>query len=143
MAKQRGIRLRGSDRKPVPGAKVTGVVDPKEHIEITIRLRRRARISDEDLMQMGAQKPRERAPALSREEFTKRFGANPADVARIEAFAHAHGLVVTDSNIGQGTVRLKGSVGSFNAVFGVKLQHYAKGRALKYQIGRASCRERV
>jgi len=133
MAKQRGIRLRGSDRKPVPGAKVTGVVDPKEHIEITIRLRRRARISDEDLMQMGAQKPRERAPALSREEFTKRFGANPADVARIEAFAHAHGLVVTDSNIGQGTVRLKGSVGSFNAVFGVKLQHYAKGRALKYR----------
>src|SRR5438477_516427 len=127
MAKQRGIRLRGSDRKPVPGAKVTGVVDPKEHIEITIRLRRQARISDEDLMQMGAQKPRERAPALSREEFTKRFGANPADVARIEAFAHEYGLVVTDSNIGQGTVRLKGSVGSFNAAFGVKLRQYEQG----------------
>src|SRR6266516_3791677 len=133
MAKQRGVRLRGSDRKPVPGAKVTAAVDPKEHIEITIRLRRQARISDEDLMQMGAQKPRERAPALSREEFTKRFGANPADVARIEAFAHEYGLVVTDSNIGQGTVRLKGSVGSFNAAFGVKLQQYAKGRALKYR----------
>src|SRR5438034_4609383 len=133
MAKQRGVRLRGSDRKPVPGAKVTAAVDPKEHIEITIRLRRQARISDEDLMQMGAQKPRGRAPAVSREAVTKRFGANPADVARIEAFAHEHGLVVTDSNIGQGTVRLKGSVGSFNAAFGVKLRQYAKGRALKYR----------
>src|SRR5439155_21695653 len=99
MAKQRGIRLRGSDRKPVPGAKVTGVVDPKEHIEITIRLRRRARISDEDLMQMGAQKPRERASALSREEFTKRYGAYTADVARIEAIAHAYGLVYIDTYI--------------------------------------------
>src|SRR5207247_9959708 len=108
MAKQRGVRLRGSDRKPVPGAKVTAAVDPKERIEITIRLRRQARISDEDLMQMGAQKPRERAPALSREEFTKRFGANPAEVARIEAFAQGHGIVGTASKIGQGTSRLQG-----------------------------------
>src|SRR5438876_10555643 len=118
MAKQRGIRLRGSDRKPVPGAKVTGVVDPKEHIEITILLRRRARISDEDLMQMGARKPREPTPALSREEFTKRFGANPADVARIEPFDHEYGLVDTDSSMAQGTMSLTGRVGSINATSG-------------------------
>src|SRR5207247_9696437 len=103
MAKQRGIRLRGSHRKPVPGAKVTGVVDPKEHIEITIRLRRRARIADEDLMQMGAQTPRERAAALSREEAAKRSGANPPDVGRPEAFAQPQGLGVTDAHSGHGS----------------------------------------
>jgi len=132
MATKSRIKLPGSERKPMAGAKAGKIVDAGDFIEITLRIRGRAQSSPEDLMKMGAQKPAERR-ILSREQFAEQYGGDPADFAKVEAFAHDHGLAVSAANIGQRTIRLKGSAGSLSEAFGVELRHYAKGSGLRYR----------
>jgi kumamolisin len=59
---------------------------------------------------------------LSREEFTARHGADPADLAAVRAFAAANGLAVVLEHAGRRTVILSGTVAQFNAAFHVQLQ---------------------
>ncbi|MGA2274331.1 MAG: S53 family peptidase [Bryobacteraceae bacterium] len=132
MATKSRIKLPGSERRAMPGAIAGRTVDPGELIEVTVRIRGRAQASPEDLMKLGAQKPAERQ-TLSREHFAEQYGADPADFAKVEAFAHAHGLVVSAANAGQRTIRMKGTAASLSEAFGVELRHYAKGSAGPYR----------
>ena len=132
MATKAHIKLPGSGRKAMAGAKAGKTVDADDQIEITVRIRGRAQASSEDLMKIGAQKPAERR-TLSREQFAAQYGADPADFAKVEAFAHDHGLAVSAANVGQRTIRLKGSAASLSEAFGVELRHYAKGGAAGYR----------
>jgi kumamolisin len=132
MATKPRIKLPGSERKAMAGAKAGKTVDASDQIEVTVRVRGRAQASPEALMKMGAQKPAERQ-TLSREDFAARYGADPADFAKVEAFAHDHGLVVSAANAGQRTIRLKGSAASLSEAFGVELRHYTKGGAAPYR----------
>ncbi|HEY1217659.1 MAG: S53 family peptidase [Bryobacteraceae bacterium] len=132
MAAKSRIKLPGSERRAMAGAKAGKIVDPADQIEVTVRIRGRAQASSEDLMKLGAQKPAERRP-VSREEFAERFGADPADFAKVEAFAHDHGLAVSAVNPGQRTMRLKGSAAGLSEAFGVELRHYATGGAAAYR----------
>jgi kumamolisin len=118
----------------MPGAKAAGKPDPNEPIEVTVRLRRRGRKqpSDEDLMKLGGTPPSER-PVVGREELAAEQAADPADIARVEAFAHAHGLTVASSNPAQYLLRLRGTAASLSEAFGVTLRHYTKGRDLTYR----------
>jgi kumamolisin len=88
-----------------------------------VRLRRREAIQslEQFVNALGAQPPRDRQ-YLSREEFGARFGADPADIAKVEAFAHAYELTVTRVDPAACTVVLEGSVAAFGAAFGVKLR---------------------
>jgi kumamolisin len=61
---------------------------------------------------------------LSREEFAARFGADPADIARIEQFAREHQLAVVETSIPRRVVVLEGTVADLNRAFQVDLQHY-------------------
>ena len=126
MATKARIKLPGSERKAMTGAKAGKTVDADDQIEITVRIRGRAQASPEALMKIGAQKPGDRRP-LSREEFAEQYGADPADFVKVEAFAHDHGLAVSAANPGQRTIRLKGSAASLSEAFGVQLRHYTKG----------------
>jgi len=38
---KKNVTLPGSDRRPLPGAKVVGAVDPEQRIEITLQVRRK------------------------------------------------------------------------------------------------------
>ena len=61
---------------------------------------------------------------LEREEFARRFGASPEDIARVKGFANAHGLAVVQADAARRTVVLSGTVAQFNEAFGVDLQRF-------------------
>src|SRR6478735_11326149 len=113
------VALVNSARKLPEDAKLVGAADPKQEIEISVRLRARP-ADDEEMMALGAQPPRERQ-YLSRAEFAARKGADPADVAKIDDFAHHHDLNVKSVHLASRTVKLTGTVKALSAAFGVKL----------------------
>src|SRR5690349_7754601 len=77
------IALRGSERLPLANSRLVGTPDPNEFLNVTIYLRRRT----------AEMRPPESEP-LSREEFTARYGADPADVAAVEQFAAENDLTI-------------------------------------------------
>lgn len=115
--------LRGSERQPLPGAQSVGKADPAERLEVTIVARGRA---GSDLKERVSElaKGDARGSHISREDFARQHGADPADLAAIKTFADAHGLAVVQQDAGRRTVILSGTVAQFNAAFGVDLQHF-------------------
>lgn len=121
------VAVPGSARTALPGAKVVGDVDPQERIAVTVRVRPRvASVRRVSAAEIGAQLPRERQ-YLSREEFAATRGADPEDLAKIETFAHQHGLSVVQSSIPRCSVVLSGTVAALSKAFGVKLKHHKSG----------------
>jgi kumamolisin len=59
-----------------------------------------------------------------REDFAVLHGAEPADIALIEAFAHEYGLTVTERSAGRRSVVLTGTAGNMQKAFGTSLAHY-------------------
>ena len=122
----------GSAKTALPGAKVVGDADPKEHIEVTVVVRPRPSSGSPEAhgqhaMEMGARLPEQRT-YLSREEFAAQRGADPEDLAKIDAFAHAHNLTVVQTSIPQRSVRLSGTVADMSAAFGSSLKQYKLGK---------------
>jgi kumamolisin len=115
--------LAGSNRAPMEGAREIGPANPKENVDVTIRLRSRAGkkpvVNPEEFS-----KPIAKRTILSREEFEKRHGADPASIERIEAFAHTHNLKVKEKSAARRTVILSGTVAAMDAAFGVQLKQY-------------------
>ena len=124
------LRVEGSSRVALPGARRVGPADPAERASVSIRLRRRTDAPPVgDFSQSSALSTR-----LTREEFAAAFGADPADIERIEAFASDHGLTVEETSIPRRTVVLAGTVAQMGEAFAVDL-----GR---YQVGETSYRGR-
>jgi kumamolisin len=104
----------GSDRPSLPGSRLLG--DAPADGPVTVTLWLRSKSSDPP------------APAaLTRQAFADRYGANPADVQKVEAFARAHGLTVVESSAPRRSVVLRGTVAQMNAAFGVALKRYQSG----------------
>jgi kumamolisin len=72
---------------------------------------------------MSSSLPRKRQ-YLSREEFATRYGADPADVAKVEAFAHQHNLTVVEASLARRTLVLAGTIAALSTAFGMKLATY-------------------
>lgn len=118
-----GQPLAGSDRQPLPGARAIGKADPDERLEAAVVVRPRA--ADALAEQMRRLVAGERSqPHLKREEFVRQFGADPADLALVEAFARQHGLAVVQQDAARRTVVLSGTVAQFNAAFGIDLETF-------------------
>jgi kumamolisin len=115
------VSLKGSRRTAMPGARSLAPADPSERLEVTVLVRRRAR---QELAARVASIASGRAPGpcMSRDEFAKQHGADPADIAAVGAFAAAHGLVVVEEHMARRTVILSGTVAQFCAAFNVQLQ---------------------
>jgi kumamolisin len=125
MAKR--ITLPDSKRLALPGAKVVGAVDPDQRIEITVQLRRKAGSDlDATVDRLASQGLADRK-YLTRAELSSQAGADPADIAKIDAFAHDHGLTVVEASIPRRTVKLSGRIADLSTAFGVKLQRYKAG----------------
>jgi kumamolisin len=63
----------------------------------------------------------------SREAFAATYGADPADIERIEGFATEHALTVEEASVARRTVVLAGTVAQMGETFAVDLGHYEVG----------------
>lgn len=91
------VPVPGSEREPLPGARAIGPVDPAESFEVSVVVRR----------QQGAE-----------------YGADPADLARVEDFAREHNLAVEESSQARRTVVLSGRAADLMNAFSVELARY-------------------
>ena len=120
------VILKGSERTAVRGARVLAPADPAERLEVSVLVRRRAaqqlrtRVS-------GLASGKGAAAHLSREEFARDHGADPADFALVRTFAQAYGLAVLQEHPARRTSILSGTVAQFSAAFEVQLHQMAHG----------------
>src|ERR1700746_3915305 len=92
-----GKPLKGSERKPLPGARAVGKADPVERLEVSVMLRRR----NADAFRQRATGLMRRGRAgghLSRAEFEQQFGADNADIDAVKRFAGARSLSVVQED---------------------------------------------
>ena len=95
----------------MPDSDALGAVDPDGRVEVSVVLRPRHPLEE---LATGAE-------PLSREEFAASFGADQADIQKIEAFARQHGLKVLEASQPRRTVRLAGRAADVATAFGVEL----------------------
>jgi kumamolisin len=107
------IQLTGSERQLPPDTRQIGPVDPHEHIEVSVYLRDPA-----------ASSPPQHGRRLSRAEYRSIHQAAPDDLAKVEAFAHQHGLTVTKTNPVTRKVALAGSAAAMTKAFATELHRY-------------------
>lgn len=113
------VPLKGSERKPMRGAKALGPVPPSERMEVTVRVRRRQALPSAAALASGG-----RHKHLSHEEMQAQYGADTKDLDAIEAFARQHGLQVVEKCPARRIVVLSGTAEAFSKAFGVTLEHY-------------------
>jgi kumamolisin len=132
------ISLRGSERVAMPGSRVVAPADPTEQLQVTLIVRRRAR--QELQARVAALSSGQAATSiLSREEFSRRHGADASDLSQVRAFAAAHGLKIVEERADRRTIVLSGAVAQFDAAFNVRLQKMELG-GRSYR-GRTGCIE--
>ncbi len=102
------VKLPGSDRKPMAGAKKAAAADPNAVMQATLVLRPRQSAESEPLENIV-----ERGDRLTREEYQARYGADPADVQSLLAFASTYGLALVRVDLGARTVTLTGKTSDF------------------------------
>ncbi|MBO0738643.1 MAG: S8/S53 family peptidase [Alphaproteobacteria bacterium] len=116
--------LKGSERKPLNGAKAVGKADRSERLEVSVILRCRNSDGFDQRVSKLARRGGGARHHLSREEFEQQFGADPVDIDAVKRFADAHGLSMVQQHAGRRTVVLSGTVARFNKAFGVDLQRF-------------------
>jgi kumamolisin len=118
------VILKGSERAAAPGAQMLAPTDATERLDVSMIVRRRSR---EALKARVAQLTagNRGAGRLSREEFAKEHGADPADLAVVRKFAATHGLQVIQEHAARRTIVLSGTVAQFNAAFSISLHNFS------------------
>jgi kumamolisin len=114
-----------SHKNPVKGATLIGAVNPEQTIEVTIRIRPRPSTP-------AAEKARASGKPLTHTQFAELFGADPADITRLEDFSHRHGLTVLEASVAERKLRLSGPAAAMQAAFGTTLKNYSIG-TLEYR----------
>ncbi|TMD01403.1 MAG: peptidase S53 [Chloroflexi bacterium] len=105
------VELAGSERTPLPEERRVSPAAPGQRVEVTVQLRRRGALPD----------PGKARPHLRRREIEEIAGADPEDIARVEAFAHDHGLDVVDASPARRSVVLSGPVSALESAFGTRI----------------------
>ncbi|MGN6204964.1 S53 family peptidase [Humibacter sp.] len=101
--------LPGSHREPLTST--TTPIPGDEEVEATLILRRREPVPDEVL----------RNP-LPRDEFVRRYGADPADIDTVVAEAEAAGAEVISVDAGERRIRIKAKASVVQGLFGTTLE---------------------
>jgi kumamolisin len=117
------VPLLGSERAPLPGARVSGRLDPDERVSVTVIIHARHLPQDSTVSEFGAPLP-QRRPYLTREEFDAAYGASREDLAKVEAFAQEYALDVVEEDPARRTVVLSGTIAQLCRAFDVKLVRY-------------------
>ena len=116
--------VQGSDRTPFSGARSVGPVADDERFEVTVRVRRKTALQSLAAHGFQADVMPTKRRYLTRDEYAASHGADLADLAKVEAFAHAHGLVVVETSAARRSVFLSGTAANFATAFGTKIEHY-------------------
>ncbi len=125
-------KVPGSERAPMPGASTTGAPDPNELMHVTVVLRTRSG----GKKQPSLDKLIAKGERLTREEYQARYGADPADVAQVAAFASQHGLTVAQVNTAARSMLLTGRTADFSQAFQVKFEQCEyKGSRFRQRTG--------
>src|SRR5579871_236390 len=117
------IALKGSERAPLPGARLLGSADPTERLEVTVLVRRRAGTELEERVAAISTGDRT-VRRLTPEAFARKHAASSVDLSAVRRFARTHGLAVAYSDAVRRTVILSGTVAQFEAAFAVELQRF-------------------
>jgi kumamolisin len=118
------VTVSGSNRLPLRAAMAVGQVPDDERFEVTVRVRRKVPLDvSAHLACHTNQLPAERQ-YLSHDQYAAAYGADVADMAKVEAFAREHGLVVVESNPARRSVFLSGTAADFAAAFATKIEQY-------------------
>jgi kumamolisin len=120
------VVLPGSTRFAVPQAKRIKKSDPRLQIKISVYARQNPMAPGQKrspLDRLNNSLPRDRE-YLNEEEFNSRFGADPADLARIAAWDRASKLKVLDSSVPMRRVLVQGSIRDISKALGVELDDY-------------------
>jgi kumamolisin len=125
MATTRFVSIPGSERSALRGATRVGV-SADEHVEVTVRLRRKRALSAANLD--GQKKPRLRT-YLTHSQLTANHGANAEDLKAVEVFAQTRGLSIVESSAAQRSVKLAGTAANMGKAFNVALETWRQGRA--------------
>jgi len=124
--------VQGSERQALPGARAGRPADPDQIIDVTIKLRPRSSAS-------AVASVANSGVAMGRAEFTEAHGADAVDIAKVEAFAHAHGLKVIEKSEPRRTVRVAGSAAALGRAFDVQLHEYdGPGGRYRGRVGSVS-----
>jgi len=116
------VTLPGSEHQPMAGSRAIGPAAPDERITATLIVRRKAALPAAGAAETLGQAARPARQPIPRADFAARYGADPADLAAVEAFARGHDLEVTASDAARRSVTLDGTVQAFASAFGVELQ---------------------
>ncbi len=127
------VPLPGSATNPVPGSQVVGPVYPDERIEVTVRLRPRAPLPAAVAARAMSAGPPETRDYLTRDQLAADYGADPQDIAKVEAFAAANNLGVAHVSAAQRSIWLCGTVADMSAAFGVTLREYSLPKGGTYR----------
>jgi kumamolisin len=129
------VRVEGSERRPVPGARLLGPADRDEAFRVTIVLRRRADGPAMPNLEDYARIPPGQRLRLSEAEFAARYGASSADIDAVRAFASANGLTVHELNAARRSIVVSGTVPQMEAAFAVSLGRYGFGAGSEMDSG--------
>src|SRR5580700_1439240 len=115
------VKLAGSKRTAMPGARVAGKISPQERFEVTVRLRPAAALpADAEFLH---DVPLQRRRYLSRASYAKKYGTRAADFAKLRAFAKKYGLTVVEESPARHSSILSGTAAAFSAAFAVTLRY--------------------
>src|SRR5271168_2160699 len=114
------ISLIGSTKHRLPHAQISGEV-PHGEFQVTVMVRRKTPLPDAH--EHNKLKPKDRT-YMSRETLATTHGADPADIAKVTAFAREHNLKVIESDLAKRHVLLSGTAENYNRAFGVALKMY-------------------
>ncbi len=119
--------IAGSERQPVRGARLIHNSHPDQTIEVSIRIRSKSEAKRGELKSALA-KPGFKH--LSRAEYEKIYGADPADVEQIKKFAQEFGLKVQENGteLARRTVMVSGTVSNLQKAFNVELKEYSHAK---------------
>jgi kumamolisin len=123
MSSQKRVELPGSHRVPIAGSSETGSVDSNEMIQATVVVRRRTRTHMPTAAEFAYRQSQTRE-YHTRGEFAVLHGADSADIAAIETFAHENGLTVAERSAARRSVVLKGTAANMQTAFGTTLRRY-------------------
>ena len=108
----------------MPGARSVGPAPKDERFEVTVRVRRRTPLQNKAASGIQTNQLPGKRKYLTREEYAASHGSDPADLAKVEAFAKAHGLIVVESSPARRSVFLSGTAEQFAAAFGTSIEQY-------------------
>ena len=133
------IAIPGSNRPAVPQAKLLKKSDYGKKIKVSIYARRKPPAPGTDPSQveeMNNKLPGDRQ-YLSDSDFNSTFGADPADLDKIAAWAKACKLKVLDSSVAKRRVLVEGAIRDICKALGTDLYEYqhANGGSFRGRVG--------